>query len=108
MNFAPAIAALRHVGSYAAGAVTVLVLVGVSQTDATALVTAANKVASGLSEVLAGLGVIVPIVMAAFAAKSSTKNAVIAAVNDTIPGVKVVAETAAATTVTVAPTPKGN
>lgn len=92
INFAPAIAALRHVGSYAAGMVTMLMFVGLSADDAQRLVDAIVSLSKGFSEILTALGVIIPALLAVWAAKSSTTKAKMDAV-DKIPGVDVKVDT---------------
>lgn len=82
MNLAPLIAALRHVGTYAAGIVTGLMLFGVSQADATKLVDAVVNLSKDLADVLTALGVITPILLAWWAARSGTRNSQVAAIGN--------------------------
>lgn len=74
MNLGPVIAALRHVGTYAAGIVTGLMLIGVKQDSAQQIVDAIVQMSSGLAEVLQAVGVIAPIVIGLFSALSATSS----------------------------------
>lgn len=80
INLGPVIAALQHVGSYAAGLVTALVFAGMSHDQAVVLVNSIVQASSGLASVLGALGVLVPIVIAAFAARKATPTEQVKAV----------------------------
>ena len=87
-------AILRHVYTLTAGVVATLAIVGVSQGDQTAIGDAVHKIGDGIASIIAGLGILVPIVSALFAAKSASKVSQAAAVATT-PGLKVVPTTIA-------------
>ena len=77
MNFTPIIAALRHAGSYAAGAATILAFTGMAPEDARKLADAAVDASKSFADVLAAVSVATPIIMAAWSSfKSTTKSQV--------------------------------
>ena len=107
--------ALRHVYTAVGTATAVLVLVGLSQSDATNLGVAVHKIGDGIASIIAGIGMLVPIASAVYAAwtaspfsrlMSAKKNPEIAqvfavpgtataALADSIPGNKITVATPA-------------
>lgn len=64
--------ALRHVYTAVGTASAVLVMVGLSQTDATALGAAVHKIGDGFASIIAGIGMLIPIVSGLYAAWSAS------------------------------------
>lgn len=91
----------RHVVSYAMGGVTVLgVMHMISGGDVTTLTNSINQISQGVALIAAGLGPIIGIASAAWSAYTASAKSQIAAVNAGDNGVKVVAATTPAPTVT--------
>ncbi len=87
-------AVLRHVYTLTAGVIATLAIVGVSQGDQTAIGDAVHKIGDGIASIVAGLGILIPIVSAFFAGRSASPVKQAAAVAQT-PGLKVVPTTVA-------------
>jgi len=60
--------ALRHVYSAVGAGTSVLVIVGLSQGDATALGAAVHQIGDGIAEIIAGVTALVPVASALYAA----------------------------------------
>lgn len=65
-------AALRHVYTAVGTATAVLVLVGMSQGDATTIGNAIHQIGSGVALIVAGVGALIPVVSGIFAALSAS------------------------------------
>lgn len=97
-------AAGRHVLSYSMGAVTALAALHVVSGDDAATISASiSHISSGVAEVGVGLAPLIGLASAAWSAWTASHKSQIAAVNDSIPGVKVVRDTATAAIVTEPP-----
>jgi hypothetical protein len=60
--------ALRHVYTAVGTASAVLIFVGLSQSDATALGVAVHKIGDGVASIVAGISMLIPVVSALYAA----------------------------------------
>lgn len=97
-------AAGRHVLTFAMGGVSFLATLHViSDTDATTVSASVTQISHGVAEIAAGLAPLIAMASAAWSAWSASHKSQIAAVNNSIPGVKVVRDTAPAPTVTEPP-----
>lgn len=65
-------AALRHVYTAVGVATATLVLVGMSQGNATAIGNAVHQIGSGIASIVAGVGALIPIVSGIYAALSAS------------------------------------
>lgn len=65
-------ALLRHVYSSTATAISVLVLVGLSQGDATALGNAIHQIGDGIAKIVAGVAALIPIASGIYAAYTAS------------------------------------
>jgi len=65
-------AALRHVYSVLGTALTVLVLVGLKQGDATAIGNAVHQIGDGVGMIVAGVAALIPLVSGAYAYLSAS------------------------------------
>ena len=63
---------LRHVYSATATAISVLVMVGLSQGDATAIGEAVHQIGDGIAKIVAGISILVPIASGLYAAWSAS------------------------------------
>jgi len=63
---------LRHVYTATATAVSVLAMVGLSQGDTTAIGDAVHKIGDGISSIVAGVGILVPVASGLWAAWSAS------------------------------------
>lgn len=77
-SVAPVVAALRHLGSFTAGIVTALVLAGLNHDDAVALANTIASVGNGLAEVVAGVGVVVPMILGWWSARKASPAGIVA------------------------------
>lgn len=94
----------RHLVTYAMGAASALAALHVvSAGDATTISDSITKISGGVAGIVAGLAPLVAIGSATLAAWSSSHASQIAAVNDAIPGVKVVSAVSTSPTVTEPP-----
>jgi hypothetical protein len=59
---------LRHIYTAVGTATAVLVVVGLSQSDATALGLAVHKIGDGVASIVAGVGMLIPVASAIYAA----------------------------------------
>ena len=85
---AQANAFIRHVYSMLGGAVLMLGILGVDADTQQKIVTAGHQIGDGLGQVLAGLGLLVPIVMGFWARWTAKPAQQVAAVNGPgVPGV---------------------
>ncbi len=75
-------AALRNIYSAAAAGLAVAVTLGLSQGDATAIGNAVHAIGDGAAMIIAGIGVLVPFVSAAYAWVSSRPWARLKKMND--------------------------
>ena len=99
-NQAQVAAAGRHVLSFSMGAVTMAATLNlISGGDASTISNSLTQISSGIAQIAAGLAPLIGIATAFYASYTSSHTAQIAAVN-ALPGVKVVASTAQAQTVT--------
>src|ERR1700677_4527421 len=64
--------ALRHVYTATASGITVAVLIGLSQGQATALGAAIHQIGDGVASIVAGVSALIPIVSAGYAAWSAS------------------------------------
>jgi hypothetical protein len=91
----------RHVATAIGGAAAFAVsLHFLSSGDADTIVKAVNQIATGFTSIVTGVLALVPIASGLWAAYSASPKAQIAAINNGDNGVKVVAATAPANTVT--------
>lgn len=78
-------AVLRHVYTATGVGTTVLIAVGISQGDATAIGEAVHKIGDGLASIIAGISMLAPIISALYAGWTATRKSQVKSVA-AIPG----------------------
>lgn len=103
-NSSQVAAAGRHVLTFAMGGVSFLATVNIlSPSDATTVTASVTQISHGVAEIAAGLAPLVAMASGFYSVWTASHKSQIAAVNNAIPGVKVVRDTAPAPVVTEPP-----
>lgn len=93
---------LRHVYTATGTAVSILVVIGLTQQDASSIGIAVKQIGDGIASIIAGISALIPIVSGAYAALSASRAARLRALNadpqiakiDTVPGTDAAKEAA--------------